>query len=254
MNAAVRRIRPWAVALALILLWEVCCRAFSIPEFILPRPSRVWDVAVQFHSQLEVHALQTLITTLAGFLLAVIVGILLGIAVGSSAAVYESAFPLLVGFNSIPKVAVVPLIVIWTGIGTVPAIVTAFFISFFPIVVNVATGLASVEPEIKDVLRVLGASKTEVLLKVSLPRTLPYLFASLKVAIPLAFIGSVVSETIASNAGIGFLILSASSRFQVALIFAAVIVIAILSIVMFVLCVQAERRFVGWAFRGEENR
>jgi NitT/TauT family transport system permease protein len=250
MRTAFRFLRPWLTACVILLIWETACRVFAIPEFILPRPSRIWEVAIQFHSQIELHAVQTLITTLAGFFLAVIIGVLFGVAIGSSEAVYDSAYPMLVAFNSIPKVAVVPLIVIWTGIGTIPAIVTAFFISFFPIVVNVAAGLASVEPEIKDVLRVLGASKLEVLRKVSLPRALPYLFASLKVAIPLAFIGSVVSETIASNFGIGYLILSASSRFQVALIFAAVIVIAILSIVMFVLCVQAEKHFVGWAFRG----
>jgi NitT/TauT family transport system permease protein len=192
-------------------------------------------------------------TTLVGFFIAIVVGVLLGVAVGSSSAVYDSLYPILIGFNSIPKVAVVPLIVIWTGIGTLPAIITAFVISFFPIVVNVATGLASVEPEMRDVLRVLGATKYEVLTKVGIPRTLPYLFASLKVAITLAFIGSVVSETIASNYGIGFLMLSASSRFQVALIFSGVIIIAIMSIAMFAICVLAERRMVGWAYRGQQT-
>jgi NitT/TauT family transport system permease protein len=184
-----------------------------------------------------------------GFLLAIVVGVLLGVAVGSSSAVYDSLYPLLVGFNSIPKVAIVPLLVIWCGIGTLPAIITAFVISFFPIVVNVATGLVSVEPEMKDVLRVLGATRYEVLTKVGIPRSLPYLFASLKVAITLAFIGSVVSETIAANDGIGYLMLSASARYEVALIFAGVIVIAAMSVAMFLICVAAERRLVGWAFR-----
>lgn len=198
-------------------------------------------------------ALQTLMTTLIGFAIAIVVGVLLGIAIGSSSGAYDSLYPLLIGFNSIPKVAVVPLIVIWSGIGTVPAIITAFVISFFPIVVNVAAGLASVEPEMKDVLRVLGASRYEVLTKVGIPRSLPYLFASLKVAITLAFIGSVVSETIASNDGIGYLMLSASSRYQVALIFSGVIVIAVMSILMFLVCVAAERHLVGWAFRGQPS-
>jgi NitT/TauT family transport system permease protein len=148
-------------------------------------------------------------------------------------------------------VALVPLIVIWCGIGTVPAILTAFLISFFPIVVNVATGLASVEPEMKDVLRVLGATRYEVLRKVGIPRSLPYLFASLKVAITLAFIGSVISETIAGNDGIGYLMLSAASRYQITLIFSGVIVIAVMSIVVFLICVAIERQCVGWAFRGQ---
>ena len=111
----------------------------------------------------------------------------------------------MIGFNSIPKVALVPVIVIWFGIGTVPAIITACSIAFFPIAVNIATGLATIEPEMRDVLRSLGATRWEILTKVGIPRSMPYLFASLKIAITLSFIGSVISETIASNKGIGYL-------------------------------------------------
>jgi NitT/TauT family transport system permease protein len=243
--------RPWLVAFAFVAIWEIACRVLHVPEFVLPRPTRIAAEIYEYRGLLTLNAMQTLMTTLAGFFIAIAVGIVLGVAVGSSSAVYDSLYPLLVGFNSVPKVAVVPLIVIWCGIGTIPAIVTAFLISFFPIVVNVATGLASVEPEMKDVLRVLGATRYEVLKKVGIPRSLPYLFASLKVAITLAFIGSVISETIAGNDGIGYLMLSAASRYQVALIFAGVIVIAAMSIVMFLICVAAERRFVGWAFRSQ---
>jgi len=243
--------RPWLIAFALLVVWELACIVFHVPEFVLPRPTRIAAATYQYRDLLALNAMQTLMTTVVGFLIAIAVGILLGVAVGSSSAVYDSLYPLLVGFNSIPKVAVVPLIVIWCGIGTIPAIITAFLISFFPIVVNVATGLASVEPEMKDVLRVLGATRFEVLTKVGIPRSLPYLFASLKVAITLAFIGSVVSETIAGNDGIGYLMLSAASRYQVALIFSGVIVIAFMSVVMFLICVAAERRMVGWAFRGQ---
>jgi NitT/TauT family transport system permease protein len=249
----IKHLRPWVVTLAMLAVWEIACRALHVPELVLPAPSRVIGALYEFRQLLLMHAMQTLMTTLIGFFIAIVVGVVLGVAIGSSSAVYDSLYPLLVGFNSIPKVAVVPLIVIWCGIGTVPAIITAFVISFFPIVVNVATGLASVEPEMSDVLRVLGASRYEVLTKVGIPRSMPYLFASLKVAITLAFIGSVVSETIASNDGIGYLMLSASSRYQVPLIFAGVIVIAVMSIVMFLICVAAERRMVGWAFRGQPS-
>lgn len=248
-DKVIKYVRPWLVALALIVVWEAACRGLNIPEFVLPTPTRVLQATLEFKELLLFHGMQTLMTTLIGFFIAIVVGILLGVAIGSSSAIYDSLYPLLIGFNAVPKVAVVPLIVIWCGIGTVPAIITAFIISFFPIVVNVATGLASVEPEMNDVLRVLGATRYEVLTKIGIPRSLPYLFASLKVAIPLAFIGSVISETIASNQGIGYLILSASSRYQVALIFSAVIVIAIMGIAMFLICVEAERRLVGWAFR-----
>src|ERR1700749_2239744 len=134
------------------------------------------------------------------------------------------------GINSVPKAAIVPILVIWMGIGQPPAITTAFLLSFFPIAVNVATGLATTEPELEDVLRALGATRMDVLINVGLPRTMPYLFAALKVSITLAFVGSVISETIASNDGIGYLMIQSASQFRVPLMFAGVFVIAAMGI------------------------
>ena len=204
---------------------------------------------MQFRGPILDHALHTLYTTVIGFAFAVAGGVILGVAVGSSTLVYTGIYPVLIGFNSIPKVAVVPVLVVWFGIGAVPAIITAFLISFFPIAVNVATGLATLEPELEDVLRSLGAKKLDILIKVGFPRSLPYFFASLKVAITLAFVGSVISETIASNEGIGYLMLQASSRFQIPLVFAGLVVIAIMGIVMYAIFAAIERRFTGWATR-----
>ncbi|HEX9462952.1 MAG TPA: ABC transporter permease [Alphaproteobacteria bacterium] len=252
MNAGfVRHARPWVVTIILLAGWELACRAFKVPSFVLPPPSEIAGVFFEYSDTLLLHSTQTLLTTLIGFAIAIVVGLFLGVAIGSSRAIYDSLYPILVGFNAVPKVALVPLVVIWCGIGTVPAIITAFVISFFPIVVNVATGLAGVEPEMQDVLRVLGASRYEVLSKVGLPRSLPYLFASLKVAITLAFIGSVVSETVAANQGIGYLMLAASSRFQVAVVFAGLFIVAAMSIVLYAICVVLERRMAGWASRGQ---
>jgi NitT/TauT family transport system permease protein len=160
---------------------------------------------------------------------------------------------LLVGFNSIPKAAFVPILVVWFGIGTTPAIVTAFLISFFPIVVNVATGLATLEPELEDVLRALGATRVEILRKVGLPRSMPFFFASLKVAITLAFVGTVVSEISASNAGIGYLMMSASSSLKTPLMFAGVIVISVMAMAMYEVFAWIEKRMTGWAHRGQQS-
>src|SRR5262249_55110333 len=191
-------------------------------------------------------------TTAIGFLLAVVVGLLAGIAVGSSTLVYDSFYPALIGFNSIPKVAVVPILVIWFGIGTIPAIITAFLIAFFPILVNVAVGIATVEPELQDVLRALGASRWQVIKKAGLPRSMPYFFASLKVAITFAFVGTIVAETVAANKGIGNLMLVASSRFEVPLAFAGLLVTSIMGIGMYLVCAAIERRIGGWATRGAD--
>jgi len=134
-----------------------------------------------------------------------------------------------------------------------PAIITAFLLSFFPILVNVATGIATLEPELQDVLRALGASRRQIIMKVGLPRAMPYFFASLKVAITVAFVGSIVAETVGSNNGIGHLMLVASSRFQVPLAFAGLLVTGAMGIMMYALAGFIERRMTGWATRGTMN-
>jgi NitT/TauT family transport system permease protein len=195
------------------------------------------------------HSYVTLWTTMAGFALAIVFGVVLGLIVGWSRTIYRGLYPVMIGFNSIPKVAIVPILIMWFGIGEIPAILTAFLISFFPIVVNVATGLATMEPELEDVLRALGARKLDIMLKVGIPRTQPYLFGSLKVAITLAFVGTIVSETVGANAGLGYLIALAGSSFQVPLVFAALILLAIEGIVMYAVFAWIEVYFTRWAFR-----
>ena len=156
----------------------------------------------------------------------------------------------MIGFNAIPKVAVVPILVLWFGIGEVPAVLTAFLISFFPIVVNVATGLATIEPELEDVLRALGASKLDIMRKVGIPRSLPYFFGSLKVAITLAFVGTVVSETVGANAGIGYLIALAQARAsRCRWSSPALLLLAVEGIVMYAVFAEIEVYFTRWAFR-----
>lgn len=246
----VERALPWIVVIGLFVVWETACRIFAIPNFILPAPSEIFEAIWRWRNAIWPHALQTLYTTLAGFAIAVVFGLALGVAVGSSTLVYNGLYPVLIGFNSIPKVAVVPILVIWFGIGTVPAIITAFLISFFPILVNVATGIATVEPELRDVLRALGAKSRDIILKVGLPRAMPYFFASLKVSITVAFVGSILAETVASEWGIGKLMLVASSRFEVPLVFAGLIITAVMGVLMYVVAEWFERRMTGWATRG----
>jgi NitT/TauT family transport system permease protein len=246
------QLAPWLATIALFAIWELGVRLFDVPEFILPTPSASLQALIQFAGPIWHNAWFTLWVTLVGFTIAVVFGLVLGIVTGASALSYAALYPLLIGFNSIPKVAIVPILVIWFGIGAIPAILTAFLISFFPICVNVATGIATLEPELKDVLRSLGARPLDILLKVGLPRSMPYFFASLKVAVTLAFVGSVISETIAGNRGIGYLMLQASSSFRVPLVFAGLIVVAVMGIVMYAVFAVIEKRVTGWAFRGAQ--
>src|SRR6187401_3018527 len=250
MTTTLEKLSPWLFTIGLFVLWELACRVFKIDTFVLPAPSQIFEAAVRYWSPLLKNSFVTLWTTLAGFALAVAFGIVLGIVVGWSRAIYRGLYPVMIGFNSIPKVAVVPILIIWFGIGVVPAILTAFLICFFPIVVNVATGLATLEPELEDVLRALGATRYDVLTKVGLPRSLPYFFASLKVAITLAFVGTVVSETVASNDGIGYLMMAAGSSMRMPLVFAGLFVIGVMAMVMYEAFAVLERRMTGWAHRG----
>src|SRR5690554_5556025 len=160
------KLSPWLVTVGMFVVWEAVCRIFGVPQYILPAPSVIWAAMVQFRGGLWLHSIQTLWTTLAGFGMAIVFGLMLGLAVGWSRIIYAASYPLMIGFNSIPKVAVVPILVLWFGTGEIPAILTAFLISFFPIVVNVATGLATIEPEMEDVLRALGAKKLDIMTKV----------------------------------------------------------------------------------------
>jgi NitT/TauT family transport system permease protein len=240
---------PYLTVAALLILWQAVCAVFNIPEFVLPKPTSVIVVLFNNFGAIWFHAQHTLLTTVGGFVIAVLFGLALGVLVGSSQLAYQGLYPVLIGFNSVPKVAVVPLLVVWFGIGTVPAVITAFMLSFFPVAVNVATGLATLEPELADVLRALGASKLDIIRKVGLPRSLPYFFASLKVAITLAFVGSVIAETLASDQGIGTLVEQASANFKVPLVFAGLTVVAALGIAMYALFAAIERKTTKWAIR-----
>ncbi len=256
MSAPARRldwitVAPWAYTAALFLLWEGAVRLFGLPQYILPAPTVILASIIEFWPAIWKNSLQTLYTTTLGFLLAVAGGLGLGILVGWSRSIYAGLYPLMVGFNAIPKVAVVPILVIWFGIGTIPAVLTAFLIAFFPIVVNVATGLATIEPEMEDVLRALGAKKMDIMLKVGIPRSMPYFFGSLKVAITLAFVGSVISETVAANSGLGHMMSAAQSQFNVPLVFAGLVMLAVEGIAMYALMAWVEMRMTGWAHRSQ---
>lgn len=244
-----KRVLPWIVLFGFLAIWELGCVVFHIRPTVLPRPTAVAHALYQYFPLIVAQAFQTLISTLSGFAIAVVFGLLLGMLIGSSQLIYAALYRLLVAFNTIPKVALIPIFVVWFGIGTIPAVLTAFSLAFFPIVVNVATGIASVEPEMRDVLRSLQAREDQILLKIGLPRTLPHFFGSLKIAITSAFIGSVTAETIASNNGIGYLMISASSQFNVALVFAGVTVVGIMGIVLYEMFDFIEWRMTGWARR-----
>ncbi|AMN39102.1 ABC transporter permease [Rhodoplanes sp. Z2-YC6860] len=247
-----RRIASAALIIGFFVLWEVICLGFGIKDIVLPRPTQIIYTLVTRFPAIWPHAIQTLYETLVAFAFGIVLGVALGVLVGSSRLAYDVTYPLLIGFSSIPKVAVVPIFVLWFGAGTVPAILTAVTLAFFPIVVNVATGLATTEPELEDVMKAMKATKLDILFNVGLPRTMPYFFASLKVAVTQAFVGTVIAETVASNRGIGNLMMIASSSFDVPLVFAGLLILGALGVGLYVVFSLIETRVTGWARRNDE--
>jgi len=247
------RLAPWGLLVIVLIVWELLCRGFGVSEFLFPAPSAIAAKLVDQGPLIAAHAWRTFWVTMVGFAIAIVVGTLLGFLVGSSRLAYAAMYPLMTGFNALPKAAFVPILVVWFGIGVGPAVLTAFLISFFPITVNIATGLATLEPELEDVLRVLGARRWDVLTKVGLPRSMPYFYASLKVAITLAFVGTTVSEMTAANEGIGYLLISAGSSMQMGLAFAGLVVVGAMAMAMYEFFAWIEQRTTAWAHRGTQG-
>ena len=249
----VERWSPLVLLLVLVALWQGVCVLFAIPEFIFPSPTQIAQAMGEFSGPIAEAAWKTFWVTMVGFGISIVVGVLLGFLVGSSRLAYAAVYPLLVAFNAVPKAAIVPILIVWFGIGVGPGILTAFLISFFPITVNMATGLATLEPELEDVLRVLGAKRMDVLIKVGLPRSMPFFYGSLKISITLAFVGTVLAEMTAGDSGIGYLMQSAGSQQRLALAFAGLVVIGAMAMLMYELFSAVEKHTTAWAHRGSQG-
>ena len=244
---------PFVTAIALLLLWQIVCTVFKVADYIFPSPLTIAQALFEFAVPIAEAAWKTFWVTMVGFAIAIVVGVMLGFLVGSSRLAYAAIYPLLIGFNAVPKAAIVPILIVWFGIGVGPGILTAFLISFFPVTVNIATGLATLEPELEDVLRVLGAKRWDVLIKVGLPRSMPYFYGSLKIAITLAFVGTVLAEMTAGDSGIGYLMQTAGSQQRMPLAFAGLVVIGVMAMAMYELFSRVEKRTTSWAHRGTQG-
>ena len=252
-SRTMERWSPLIVLAAFLVLWQLIVMLFSVPEFIFPSPTQIAAQFIEFKGALLEAAWKTFWVTMLGFAVSIVVGVLLGFLIGSSRLAYTALYPLMVAFNAVPKAAVVPILVVWFGIGIGPGVLTAFLISFFPITVNIATGLATLEPELEDVLRVLGAKRWDVLIKVGLPRSMPFFYGSLKIAITLAFVGTVLAEMTAGDSGIGYLMQSAGSQQRMPLAFAGLVTIGAMAMAMYELFSWIEKRTTGWAHRGTQG-
>jgi len=226
--------------------WEILVRAFKVKAIVLPPPSAMFAELASAPGWYLNHAWYTLLVTLGGFVLAVVVGVALAVLIVESALLEKSVYALIVGLNSVPKVAVAPLFVIWLGTDVEPKIAIAFLIAVFAIVIDAVLGLKSVPPDILDLARSLRGGRLATLWRVRFPCALPSLFAGMKVAISLALVGAIVGEFVSSQRGLGYVILSAQGTFDTARVFAAILVLAVMGILLFWAIAWLERIAIPW--------
>ena len=235
-----------AIVIIIFAAWEIAVRALSIPDYILPSP---WVIAAKIATSwqlLLVNAFITLQEILLGFALSVVIAIPLAIAVVYSRIFERVAFPFMVSLQTIPKVALAPILVMWLGYGILPKVMVAFLISFFPIVINSVIGMRSAEKEMIYLVQSMGASELTTFLKIRLPKALPSIFGGLKVGMGQAVVGATVGEFIAAEHGLGYLQLISQVRLDTPLLFAAVVVLSLLGVLLFHAVTLAERIALPW--------
>lgn len=230
----------------ILLLWEICVRVFQIREFIVPAPSVVLQAFLKNPEFYFQHALVTLWIALAGFGLAVILGVVLAVGITHSVWLERTLYALLVGLNSLPKVALAPLFIIWFGTGSASKTAVAITIAIFPIVIDTVLGLRSVDPDVVDMARAMRASQRQILSKIRFPNALPSLFAGMKVSISLALIGTIVGEFVAGNQGLGTAILAAQGTFDTPQVFVSLIFLGVLGTILFYAVDFIEGRVLPW--------
>jgi NitT/TauT family transport system permease protein len=231
---------PTGVIAALIVLWQIVTVIFSVPRYLLPSPLQVGAEIVDNARLLATNALVTLNEILLGFALSVVVAVPLAVLMTYSRTIERALYPLLVGSQTIPKVALAPLFMVWLGFGLAPKILMTFMIAFFPIVIGAVIGLVTIESELIYVARSMGASNWQLFWKIRLRHALPSLFGGLKVAITLAVVGAIVAEFVGADKGLGYIIQVANGHLDTPLLLAAVVVISVIGIALYLIVEQCE--------------
>ena len=238
--------RPFWLIIVLIIGWDLCIRLFKIPQYLIPTP---WQVVQQLFKEWPMlwrEALPTLYATLGGFVLSALVGVPIAMWIAYSRLVESFVYPLLVFSQSVFKVAIASLFVVWFGFGVIPKVIAAFLLGFFPVIVATVQGFKSVEADVIDLARSMGASPFKIFLKFRLPQAMPAIFSGLKVSVTLAVVGAVVGEFVGSNSGLGYVLQKANGTFDLPLMFAALVILSMIGVLLFLLIELIERWALPW--------
>jgi len=237
---------PYIGILLLLGIWEVAVRAFKLPSYLLPAPSEIAQMIIQKFPLLMEHSWVTAYEMLMGYFLAIFVAIPMAIAITASPNFDRFVTPILLFFQTVPKISLAPLFLVWFGVGITPKILVAFLISFFPIIIDTAVGLRSIAPEMVDLARSMGATRFQIFSRFRLPTSLPYLFSGLKVASTLAVVGAVVGEFVGADKGLGYLLLVANSNLLTSLMFAAIFSLTAQGLILFYIIQKLETILIPW--------
>src|SRR5512132_1178378 len=235
-------VRPVLLVLILLVVWDLAIRLFRIPPYLIPAPWSVVQQLVAEWPRLLRESVPTTYATLGGFALSIAFGIPMALLIAYSRTIESFVYPLLVFSQSVPKIAIAPLFVVWFGFGIIPKVIAAFMLGFFPVVVSTVAGFKSVDSDMIDLARSMKASRLQTFMRISLPQALPSIFAGLKVSITLAVVGAFVG----SNSGIGYLLQIANGNFDLPLMFAALTVLSGIGVLLFVAVDLVERLMIPW--------
>jgi NitT/TauT family transport system permease protein len=240
-------ILPFAVLLGLLLVWEVAVTAFRIPVYLLPAPSEIWRQTAAIPERTLENTLATLETVLLGFAVSVVVSLPIAVMIAYSRWFAEAVYPLLVFTQSIPKVALAPILVVAIGANELPRVIVTFLVAFFPLVISAATGLLATPKELCELGRCHMANWWQELAYIRFPYAVPYVFSGVKVAITLAVVGAVVGEFVAADRGLGYMITSSAAYFRTPLAYGAMVLLSLMGIILFEVVVVIEKMFFPWS-------
>ena len=239
-------LRPVWLLVMLVLLWDLSIRLLKIPPYLVPTPISVIGQLYKEWPMLWRETLPTLYATLGGFALSALIGVPVAMWIAYSRVVESFVYPLLVFSQSVPKVAIAPLFVVWFGFGVFPKVIVAFLLGFFPVIVATVQGFKSIEPEVIDLARSMGANPFKIFLKFRLPQAMPAIFSGLKVSVTLAVVGAVVGEFVGSNAGLGYVLQKANGNFYLPLMFAGLVILSMIGVLLFLVIELVERWMMPW--------
>jgi NitT/TauT family transport system permease protein len=237
---------PLSVVFCTVVVWALLVRFFKIPDYLLPAPQAIAVRIVKEWPLLQTQGAYTLLSVLTGFGASIVIGVPLAFAIVLSRSAERAIMPLLVMSQTIPKVAIAPILIVWLGFGILPKIAIVFLISFFPIVVSTIAGLKSVESDMIDLVRSMGAGTPKIMLRVRGPSALPQIFAGLKIAVCLSVVGAVVGEFVGSDKGLGFLLLTSSGTLDGTMVWAALVLLIAMGVTLFAVVAKLERLIIPW--------